>query len=271
MAPTNDDRLPGELRRERRIFRRRGEGERQRLFVGRGVEVLAEPVGDLVRPGGGERDQALHHVRADLVQTELERGHDAEVRPGPAHPPEEVGVLRLAHVEQLAVGRDEIHREEVVDREAEPPLEPAHPAAEREPGHPGVTDDAHGTSEPERLRLTVELAEERSAVHLRRPLLRIDADTPHQGEVDHDAVVAGREAADAVTTRPDRDHEVLLSRETDRTDHVVDVAAAGDDRRVAIDHPVPDDPGRVVVGASRQHDLTAERLAERCERVHAHA
>jgi hypothetical protein len=173
-------------------------------------------------------------------------------------------------VEQFAGRRDEIDREEVVDRETEPPLEPSHPAAEREPSHPRVTDDADRARETERLRLTIELAEERPAVHLRRPSRGIDAHTPHQGQVDHDAVVAGRETADAVTAGPDRDRQVLLASEADRADDVIHAFATSDDRRSAVDHPVPHDPGGVVARASGQHDLALERLAERRQRGHAH-
>lgn len=83
--------------------------------------------------------------------------------------------------------------------------------------------------------------------------------------------VARREPAHAVPTGADRDDKVLVPSEANGSDHVEDPAAARDHRRTAVDHAVPHDPGRVVVGAAREHDLALERLAERRERVHAHA
>jgi hypothetical protein len=265
-----DDRLPGDPVRERRILGRDGEAERQHRLVRRGREVLTEAVGDLVRARRRERRHPVHHVRADLVQPELERGDDAEVRSGAAHSPEEIGTLRLAHVEELAVGGDELDREEIVDREAEPSLKPAHAATEREPRDPRVADHAHRAGEAERLGLPVQLPQERPAVHLRRPALGIDTDAPHQGEIDHDPVVAGREAADAMASRADRDRDVLVTSEADRSDHVVHTVASGDDRRAPVDHRIPHEPGGVVAGAARKHDLPQEGVAEWRQRGCAH-
>ena len=57
-----------------------------------------------------------------------------------------------------AVGRHEVDREQVVDREPVPALQPAHPAAEREARDTCVRDDADRADEPVRLRGVVEVA-----------------------------------------------------------------------------------------------------------------
>jgi hypothetical protein len=65
-----------------------------------------------------------------------------------------------------AVGRDELDREQVVDRQAVLAREPADAAAERQPGDPGVRDLAAGDGEAVRLRLAVEVAPERACLRV---------------------------------------------------------------------------------------------------------
>ena len=102
------------------------------------------------------------------MQAELELGDDAEVPAAAAEAPEEIRVLVGARAHELAVGGDDVGREQVVDREAVLALQPADPAAEREPGDAGVRDDSAGRREPERLRLVVELAPEHAGLNSRR-------------------------------------------------------------------------------------------------------
>jgi hypothetical protein len=94
------------------------------------------------------------------MEPELERGDDAEVRPGAPDPPEQVGVLLLAGPNEPAIGRHHLDGEHVVDAEAVLPLEPAHAAAKRQSAHAGVRHHAHRASQPEALGLAVEIAEQ---------------------------------------------------------------------------------------------------------------
>ena len=102
------------------------------------------------------------------MQAELELGHDAEVAAASAQAPEEVGVLGLARLDELAVGGHQVDGQQLVDREPVLAHDPADAAAEREPGDPGVGDDPAGRREPERLRLAVELAPEHAGLGPRR-------------------------------------------------------------------------------------------------------
>ena len=70
--------------------------------------------------GGGERvdDEAGQDLRAHRVEPELERGHDAEVAAAAPEPPEEVGLVLLARVEELAVGRHDVGGERGCRRSA---------------------------------------------------------------------------------------------------------------------------------------------------------
>jgi hypothetical protein len=76
-----------------------------------------------------------------VVQAELEVHHDAEVAAAAPNSPEELGVLVGAGGEELAVGRDDVDREELVDGEPVLAHDPADPAPEGEPGQAGMGDD----------------------------------------------------------------------------------------------------------------------------------
>ena len=91
------------------------------------------------------------------VQPELELGHDAEVAARAPHPPEEIGVLVLARLDQLAVGGDDIDGEQLIDRQAPLAHQPADAAAERQARHTGVRDDPGRHGQPEGLGLAIEI------------------------------------------------------------------------------------------------------------------
>ena len=61
----------------------------------------------------------------ELVQAEGERRGDAEVPTASVQGPEQLGILPGAGRHLLTGGRDQIHGDEVVAREAEGTLEPA--------------------------------------------------------------------------------------------------------------------------------------------------
>ena len=93
-------------------------------------------------------EQSEVHLRSDRVQRELELGHDAEVAATPADRPEQVGVFVGRRVDTAAVGQYDVGGHEVVA--AQPVLlgQPAHAAAEGEPGDAGVADRSPGHGEP---------------------------------------------------------------------------------------------------------------------------
>ena len=207
--------------------RRASEPEARPELVGPGREELAKARGELGRPLDRVDDRAVRDLPRERVQAEAEGRRDPEVGAGSAEAPEEVGVLLVAGPDMPAVGGDELDREQVVDRETVLALQPPHAAAEREAGDARVGDDADRADEPDRLRLAVELAEERAAVHPRRALGGVDARAVHPRQVDDDPVVAGGEAGDAVTAAADGDRKLLLAREADRGDDIVGARRAG--------------------------------------------
>jgi len=82
--------------------------------------------------------------------------------------------------------------------------------------------------------------------------------TAHAGEIDHHPAVAGREPRHAVGASAHRDHKVLVMRELDRADHVIDRSRPDDQRGMAIDVGVPDDPRLVVSRVAGLDDLARE-------------
>jgi hypothetical protein len=104
----------------------------------------------------GVEDRAAVDHRAVLVQAVLECRHDAEVSAAAAQRPEQVWVLILAGAHEVAIGGDDVRRDEVVAGEPAGTGEMPDPAAEREPGDARRRDQPAGHGEAERLRLPVE-------------------------------------------------------------------------------------------------------------------
>ena len=239
-----------------------GHAERRPQLVGPFLHELAVALGQLLGPLDRMGDRAVRHLPLERVQKELERRHDPEVRAGSSHAPEELGILVLARPHDPAVRGHELDRTQAVDRQAELALQPAHPAAEREAGHPRVGDDADRADEPVRLRRVVELGEQRAAAHAGGAPLRIDVGAAHPREVDHDAVVAGREAGDAVAAAPNGDDQLLLTGEAECRDDVVGARRPHDQRRPAVDHAVPDRARCVVAWVVGADDLARESVGQ---------
>lgn len=197
----------------------------------------------------------------------LERGHDAEVPSTAAQGPEELRVLALAGPDALAVGRDDLGGQEVVDRHPVRPAVMGVAAREREAGDSGLGDDAARDGEAVRLRGPVDVGPRAARLGADGPRARIDLDPPHRREVDDDAAVAGPCARDVVSASAHRDEQPRLAGERHCGRHVGLVGAACDERRPAVDHAVPDAPGLVVARIARLDDLSAEPAPETAGRA----
>src|SRR6476619_8314280 len=90
------------------------------------------------------------------------------------------------------------------------------------------------------LRGRVEVGEDATWINRRPAGIRVDLDVLHQREVDHQTVIAHGIACDVVSASPDRDEQFVLARELDGLHDIFGRRAAGDQRRPAIDHGVPD-------------------------------
>ena len=191
--------------------------------------------------------RAAVEQRTELAQPELERRHHAEVGAGAADAPEELGLLLLARPDRAAVGGHELDGTQVVDRQPEVPLQPAHAAAERQAGDTRVADHPDRADEAVRLGGDIELAEERAAVRPGDALLRVDGHPAHRREVDDETAFRRRVAGRAVAAGSDGDLEIVLTPEPDRRRNVRDAHRADEQRGPPVEHRVPDAP-RLVVG-----------------------
>ena len=111
----------------------------------------------------GVDQQTAQHL-ADRVELVLEGGHNAEVSPAAPYRPEEIGVRGGTGRQQLPVGGDHIHRQEVIAGQAIGAHQVAVAAAQREPRDAGRTGNAARRGQAEGLRLVVEVAPRAAAL-----------------------------------------------------------------------------------------------------------
>src|SRR5690606_16379107 len=177
-------------------------------------------------------------------------GDHAEVAAAALERPEQVWVLVLGRAQPLAAGGHDVRGEEVVDGEAVLAHQPADAAAGREAGDAGVAHDAAGRRQAVRLRLVVDVAPERAALHPRRARGGIDVHAAHRREVDDDAAVADGGARHVVASAAYGDLQVVVAGEAHGRDDVGSSDAAGDQARTPVDGAVPDRAGGIVVGVA---------------------
>src|SRR5262249_61891913 len=120
------------------------------------ADEVAVDAEDLPGVGRVPEDGSSQNGGPDGVEAELERGDHAEVATAASQRPEQVGVLVLGRPQELAVGRNDVDGEEVVDREAVPAHQPADATAESQPRDSGVAYDSACGSQTVRLRLVVD-------------------------------------------------------------------------------------------------------------------
>ena len=150
------------------------------------------------------------------------------------------------YVEDVAVGGDELDREQVVGGEPVLRHQPAEAAAERQAGNARRRDGAARDREAVLGRGGVELRPEHAALGRRRSLLGIDRDRLQLGEIDHHAAVGDGAPGDVVAAAADRHLEPGRSGVGERRDDVRSRVAADDEGRPAVDQPVVHSPGGVV-------------------------
>ena len=138
--------------------------------------------------------------------------------------------------------------------------QPADAAAERQTAE---TDRGHvGTRrrQPVVVGLGIVLAPGQTRLRPGDAPVGVDLEPLHGGQVDDQPAVDGAVAGRAVPAAAHRQRQIVGAGELDRRAHVVGVAGANDQRRVAIDRGVPDLAGLVVTGVAWPHDLAAQPL-----------
>src|SRR5581483_7743051 len=87
---------------------------------------------------------------------------------------------------------------------------------------------------------------------------RVDLDLLHERQIDHETVVADGVAGDVVPAAAHCDEQLLLASELHGLADIASGFAASDQRRFAIDHPVPDLARLVVAWISGKKDVSSE-------------
>ena len=253
--------------------------ERQRRgdLPGREAAQLLRRVADEVavelQHGGGVAQLVEHRAAVDLadrVQPILERRDDTEVAAAAAEGPEQLLVLPLAGGQGPAVGGDDLGREQVVAGQANAASEVADPAAEREPPNAGRGDDAASGGQSVGVGCVVECSPRRSTLSPRRPAFGINLDRLHARQVDHDRVVCGAEAGNAVRAPTHRQVEAALAGEVHRRRYVVAAGAPDDDARSPVDHRVVDPARLLVRGVVGSDGLSPHLVAQLSHRRRCH-
>jgi hypothetical protein len=98
----------------------------------------------------------------------------------------------------------------------------------------------------------------------------VDTHPVHLREVDHEGTVADGLAGDVVAAAFDGDEQAVLAGELHAMHDVGGVDAAGDERRAAVDHAVPDLAGVAVVAVAGGQQAAPQGLAQRRGRLRLH-
>ncbi len=256
-------RLGRDERQRRRVA---DEGDRRQL-VGRRRDDLGVGPQPLA---GGRVDDGAAEDGVDRVEPVAEAGRDPEVAAAAAERPEEVGVLRFGRRQQPAVGGDDVDRQQVVDRHPVLAHQPAHPAAERQPG------DADGRHVAARRRQPVDRGCERCTrprsgrLPPRRRAARGSTSSRFMRERSRTSPSSTVPYPAGLCPPPRTASGRSLVR-AKSTAAITSATLAGpdDQRRVAVDGRVPDPARPVVLVVAGPDDVTAQPSeARRSKRYH---
>jgi len=184
--------------------RGRRRGERRRHHGAQGgwqfcYDIPHQPHGRgavAIRP---EKETDLNH-RSHAVQAESELGHNAEVPTATSNGPEEIGVHRLAGLDNAPVRKDNLGGNQIVDRQAMQPTQPAHATAQCQPADAGVAHAASGRCEAMRLGGGIQIPKKGATLDPSDPGFWIDLHRIQPPKIDNESTITSRQPGEAVTT-----------------------------------------------------------------------
>jgi hypothetical protein len=138
--------------------------------------------------------------------------------------------------------------------------QPPDAAPEREPGNAGARDQPAGHGEPEGLRLVIEVRPGHAGLGDGALRHRVHPHALHGRQVDDHSTVGDGEPGQTVRAAAHRHLQVLAAGELDGRQHVGGARAPDDERRMLVDHPVPDRSGRLVPSVVGGQDHPADAL-----------
>ena len=136
------------------------------------------------------------------------------------------------------------------------PSRPKPPPSVR-PDRAGVRDGARGGRKSESGAFMVELAEQGPGLQIGACRFRFDAHALHGLQVDDEPAIAGGLAGNAVAAGAHRGEQPVLPREVDGAPHVGRARAAGDQRGLPVEHPVPHAAARVIGRIALEQEVAA--------------
>ena len=234
------------LRRQER-HRRGGHHVRDRRELVRGGLRLGDERGD--HRGLRRQDEDPAEDLVDRLEPELEPRGDAEVAAASAQGPEQVRVALRVDVPDLAVGRDHLGGQQLVDRQAVLAHEEAHAAAEGDAAQShraGVAEpggDAVARRPPPCTRPAVRPVSAQAV-----PSLEVELQPLHLRHVDHDSVVHHAVGRGAVAAALHGQRQPALTGRADHAGHVGGVGHLGDHGGPAVVPAGGDRACLVVVG-----------------------
>jgi hypothetical protein len=223
---------------------------RQRLRCGIGLGE--EGVDRLSRC---RQQQHPAHDPFHVVEAQPEPRRHAEVAAAAADRPEQVGVRLGVDTQELALRRDDVGGEQVVDRETVGPDEVADTAAEGDPADPHRSRVAEPDREAVLGGRVRELGGGEAGLGPGRSGLGVDLDRLPPREVEDDPAVGHAVTGDAVAAAADRERQAALAGGGDDAGDVVVVRDANDDRRPTVEAAVEQSARPLVLGIARRDDL----------------
>ena len=119
------------------------------------------------------------------------------------------------------------------------------------PAIPVVETTPPVTAKSVQLRLSIEVGPGRPALRPDRPATRIDVNTLHPRQVDHQAAFYDGSSRNIVPPAANREFQAEAASKLDSVDDVRGPAALGDQRRPFVHHAVVDTPRGVVARVAR--------------------
>ena len=98
--------------------------------------------------------------------------------------------------------------------------------------------------------------------HPHRAFGRIDTHPLHQGEVDHQPVIAASQSGPVVAAAAYGGEQIILPAKSHGADHIGDIGAAGDQQRPLVDHAVVELAGLLIALVAALDQLTAQTCFE---------
>src|SRR5262245_20035575 len=196
------------------------------------------------------------------MQLIVEARRHTEISSDLAYSPEQIGFLVLASPDRLALGGDELDGYEIVESQTLLSYHAPQTASDVEPLNSGARYYTASDCQAVPLGLAIEFAPCDAALRPHPPVLRLDANLLHRGQVDHQAAINGGTSRYVVATSADRHFETELLCEPDGIGHVGRVSALRDQCRAFVHEPVVDFSCFLVGDVSRLQKVAAERLAK---------